>query len=211
MIGLQERFYRNWAPDPADEISEDETRGLNAHARALFTESGELVRLELYNDGNLVQVNYYDAAVDVVRTNHLREYPGIDFVITWKNALIVDPFHWEFTQSFSGSGELARTATHLCDGSDREIMNIERRPRGEILTITKFFYDSSNNIVFIFEYDSDGGNVIVHDTDDGDEVFIEDVLPSLPDQDFYSHGYKLPRGLTESRIPSPAEILNQER
>ncbi|MEU4237941.1 hypothetical protein [Actinoplanes sp. NPDC026619] len=169
------------------------------YSRRLPDPSG--ARVEQYDCGELVEVDYYDGTLESITAEHSRDYPGIGFAVVRKEDAPAG-FRWEFSARYAADGAVRRLGAELVDPGDSVIMGLEYGPAGELLVITKFWDGLPGQDSIAFEYGPDGQNYIVAALSGGDTLKFADVLGALAEPDFYADGLALPPQLAGISIPS---------
>ncbi|GIF24500.1 hypothetical protein BJ973_007979 [Actinoplanes tereljensis] len=209
MNDLQTKLFLDWEPNSSVEATADEIRDAETYSRGYFDSSGALVRLELYDGGNLDQVYYYGSDIESITSDHTRDYPELAFAVVHKEGASAG-FHWEFTTRYAADGSRRLLMFHLFDPRNLEIMNLDYSIAGDLRAITKFWYESADEIGLMFEYRKDGTNVDVANLEEGESVPLEAVLRALPEPDFYADGFALPPQLVGTSIPSVGDHFRPE-
>jgi hypothetical protein len=114
-------------------------------------------RVERYDRGALTVVDYYDARSDEeIASGHVATYPGAIRMVHRTLGRIGD-YEWSFVVSTRGRGEFGRRSVVLSDGGGRrEIMSINRDAAGAPMSITKYKFDDGDELLYAFEYRTDG-------------------------------------------------------
>ncbi|MFD0519976.1 hypothetical protein [Paractinoplanes durhamensis] len=160
-----------------------------------------MVRKEHYRKGELKQVRYYAGGLESIIAEHARDYPGVEFAAV-RTESAPEGFRWTFLARFAADGSSLGFITHLVDPAGSELMTLEYDAAGDLRVITKDWDESPDESGMLFEYGSDGQNVLVSDLEYGDSLNFEGVLQAMPDPAFYADGLALPAALAGTPIPA---------
>jgi hypothetical protein len=199
------RYYRGWSREASDELSPEEARHLPSYSRAWLRADGSVERVERYDRGALMIVDYHDAnSEDEIAPQHQSNYPGITRMVHRTLGRIGD-YEWSSVVSTRGHGEFGRRSVVLSDGGGRwEIMSIDQDAAGDPISITKYRFDDDHELLYAFEYAVDGRLISIHDFAGGGRASFDDVKQALPDPDFYESGFALPRSIAGTPVPLEA-------
>jgi hypothetical protein len=196
------RYYRGWSREASDELSPEQARKLPSYSCAWLRADGSVERVERYDRGALAIVDYYDASGDdEIAPQHQAKYPGIARMVHRTLGRTGD-YEWSAVVSTRGHGEFGRHSIVLSDGGGRwEIMSIDQDAAGDPMSITKYRFDDDHELLYAFEYRTDGRLISIHDFAGGGRASFDEVKHALPDPDFYETGFALPRSIAGTAIP----------
>jgi hypothetical protein len=196
-------YYGSWETVSSNEVARDAAEKLPRYARAWRRPDGALERLELYDRGQLVRVDYHGASDAAIAASHQARYPGITRIVHQPRG-DMGGFHWSASQGTAGDGTPTSRAIELSDDAGRSLMTIEIDGNGAPATITKYFWDGAGELRYVFEYDQKGRFVAVQDLEYGDSASLDDLKHVLTDAPFFETGLALPGAIAGTRIPDLA-------
>jgi hypothetical protein len=199
------RYYADWSARAGQEIAEEQARAQPQYSRAWRADDGALERVESYDRGQLVRVDYY-AGSDA---EHARQYPGIPRGVHRVRANLRG-FTWSAVQMLDGAGVVQQRVLSL-DQDGVELMNVQHDPRGVPTVIEKYHWDDRETLHFVFEYrGSDGQYVQGQDLIENESVQRDGLAHWLHgaavDRAFYENGAALPRALAGTAMPAWEEV-----
>jgi len=194
------KYYSEWDAKPEHELPREEAEKLSMYARGWHRPDGSVERLEIFDGGKLARVDYFDARDAEVEAAHRAHYPGIVRMIHRQLASRAG-FGWHAQLGTRADGTVTARGVVLMEPSGNDIMNVEHDERGSPTGVTKYRWDDSGELAYMFSYDGDGRLVGVHDVEDGTTTSFDDLRPHLPDPAFYETGFALPAAIASTPIP----------
>ena len=187
------KYYDGFVVEGGKEVTATEAGKLAQHARAALGASGQIERIELYDGGTVVNVDYQ---VDAdVRDWHVKSYPGVPYTVRRRPPEVAGDYQWERVETYSAAGELTGFAAILQGKDHREWMAVDMGVDRKVTGVEKFFWETPEVLRYVFEYDERGKLYSVHDVVNSDSASFDEVKSELKDPQFFENGLKLPRGV----------------
>lgn len=194
------KYYKGFAVEADQEVPAESTKGLAHYAKAFFESSGQLDKVELYNQGHIQRVDYYGARTEEsVKTLH-REYKGVGFTIHLPLEK-VGGFSWEQVAAYDSAGELESITAVLQDKQQHGWMEVQRTANAQVYGVVKYFWESPTVLRYVFEYDEDGELVSVYDLVHSESTSFQEAKKALVDSHFFERGFTLPQEIGDTPIP----------
>jgi hypothetical protein len=200
MTGLSYRFFREWVPTAEFQVPEHLATSLPAYARGVFADDGALLRTEMYTRKGLVRVEY---------RSPVEALPGVPFDLRYPAGALGDR-QWSVLRRYDAQGKLAGFTVQLQDRSERSVMEVSYDGGGGLEGTTKFGYDSSGELRYLFDYDETGKLVDIYDRIEANSPAFERALDQLVDRAFYAQGSTLPAGHSADQDDVPGAIVRWE-
>jgi len=200
MNGRSYRFFREWVPIPESQLPEHLAKSLPAYARGVFAPDGTLLWTEMYTRKGLVRIEY---------RSPVEALPGVPFDLRFPAGALGD-LHWSVLRRYDADGVLVGFTVQLQDGGERAVLEASYDRKGSPEGTTKFGYDASGELRYLFDYDENGRLVDLYDRIEAHSPRFELVLDQLADRAFYAHGSTLPAGSPADAADIPAAIVRSE-
>jgi hypothetical protein len=194
------RYYDGLEVRAEDEVDAERAAELETHVVAYFDGGDRLERAELHDQGRIVRVDYPAGGDDVAR-RHRERYGDVPLNVHHPLGP-VDTMSWECVRTYAPDGRPTGATLSLSDADGRAWMEIEFDAGGRRHHVTKYDWESSDDLRFVFEYTASGAGPQVTDLDEGGwSVRFEDVRDDLVDADFFATADALPRAIAGSALP----------
>lgn len=200
MTGRSYRFFREWVPTAEFQVPEHLATSLPAYARGVFALDGTLLRTEMYTRKGLVRVEY---------RSPVEALPGVPFDLRVPGGALGD-LQWSVLRRYDAQGTLAGFTVQLQDSAERSVMEVSYDGGGFPEGVTKFGYDPSGELRYLFDYDENGKLVELYDRAEATSPAFDPVLDQLADRAFYAQGGTLPAGYTSGRSDVPGAMVRRE-
>lgn len=200
MTGNTYRFFRELMPTAEFQVPEHLATSLPAYARGVFTPDGALLRLEMYTHKGLARIEYRSG---------IETLPGVPFDLRVPAGALGN-LQWSVLRRYDAQGALAGFMVQLQDETQRSLMEVSYSPAGELEATTKFGYDPSGELRYLFDYDGNGKLVDLFDRIEADSPGFELVLDQLADRAFYAQGSTVPVGHSSDQADIPGAIVRRE-
>lgn len=194
------RFFRGWVPTAEFEVPEHQATSLPAYARGGFAPDGTLRWVEMYTRKGLVRIEY---------RSPVEALPGVPFELR-SPAGTLGALQWSVLRRYDARGALAGFTVQLHDHAEQAVMEVSYNPEGGLEGTTKFGYDPSGELRYLFDYDANGELVELYDRIEANSPGFEPLLDQLADRAFYAHGSTLPAGSPSDQADIPGAIVRRE-
>ncbi|MCU7722217.1 hypothetical protein ODJ79_00660 [Actinoplanes sp. KI2] len=194
------RFFREWVPTPESQLPEHLATSLPAYARGVFAPDGTLLWTEMFTRKGLVRIEY---------RSPMEALPGVPFDLRFPAGVLGD-LQWSVLRRYDAHGELVGFTVQLQDGTERAVLEVSYDRGGGLEGTTKFGYDASGDLRYLFDYDHDGKLVDLYDRIEANSPRFEVILNQLVDRAFYTQGSTLPVAYSSEQADIPGTIVRHE-
>ncbi|MFP2905362.1 hypothetical protein ACLESD_09960 [Pyxidicoccus sp. 3LFB2] len=195
------KFYEGFLIDSERELPADKAQKARRYSKAFYGPAERLEKLEQYEEGKVRRVDYFDVANDApIKTAHVQRYGQVPFM-THRQLSKPKGFVWKAVHAFAAGGELKEVTTILQDDAQCEWMELSANASKQVARIAKYYWASSEDLKYSFEYDGKGKLLEVQDVESGERASFDEVRASLSDAAFFEDGLRLPKPLAGTSIP----------